>query len=154
MATRRWASTGSDGKKPLTHWGWVMHICFSRLDHHWFRQWLVTWSAPSHYLNQCWNIVNWALRNKLQGNFNRNSYIFTQENAFQDVVWKMAAILSQPQCVNWTNVKYNQWGLKCKQSVYHFVQISICLNSKLQTYTHSKCINFQWDSPCSQATMS
>ena len=27
--------------------------------------------ATSHYLNQCWNIVDW---NKLQWNFNRNSY--------------------------------------------------------------------------------
>ena len=26
-------------------------------NHHWFRQWLVAWSAPSHYLNQCWTIV-------------------------------------------------------------------------------------------------
>ena len=24
--------------------------------------------APSHYLNQCWNIVNWTLGNKLQWN--------------------------------------------------------------------------------------
>ena len=24
---------------------------------------------PSHYLNQCWNIVNWALGNKLQWHF-------------------------------------------------------------------------------------
>ena len=30
--------------------------------------WLVAWSVPSHYLNQCWNIVNWTLRNKLQWN--------------------------------------------------------------------------------------
>ena len=28
----------------------------------WFRWWLVAWSAPSHYLNQCWNIVNSNLR--------------------------------------------------------------------------------------------
>ena len=61
--------------------------------------------------------------NKLQWNFNRNSYIFTQENsavlkkavklnhslthsltqenAFENVVWRTAAILSQPQCVKW-----------------------------------------------------
>ena len=26
--------------------------------------------------------------------------IFIQENAFENVVWKMAAILSRPQCVN------------------------------------------------------
>ena len=22
-------------------------------NHYWFRQWLVTWPVPSHYLNQC-----------------------------------------------------------------------------------------------------
>ena len=37
----------------------------------------------SHYLNQCWNIVNWTLRNKFQGNFNRQSKIFIQENALK-----------------------------------------------------------------------
>ena len=25
--------------------------------------------VPSHYLNQCWNIVNWILANKIQWNF-------------------------------------------------------------------------------------
>ena len=39
-------------------------------------------SPPSHYLNQCWNIVNWTFRNKLQWHFNRNSNIFIQEIAF------------------------------------------------------------------------
>ena len=43
----------------LTHGGRVTHICVSKL----------TWSAPNHYLNQCWNIINWNLRNKLQWNF-------------------------------------------------------------------------------------
>ena len=55
---------------------------------------------PSHYQNQCWNIVNWTLRNKLQWKFYWNSYIFIQENALENVAWKMAAILSRPQCVN------------------------------------------------------
>ena len=41
-----------------------MHICVTNLGHHWFRWWLVTWSVPSHYLNQCCIIVNWTLRNK------------------------------------------------------------------------------------------
>ena len=70
------------------------------INHHWFRQWLVTWPATCCYLNQCWNIVEWTLRSKCQWNHNLNSYIFIQENAFENVVWKMAAILSQPQCVN------------------------------------------------------
>ena len=71
----------------LSHWGRVTHICVVELGHHWFRQWLVACSALSHYLNQCWNIVNWTFRNKLQWNFNH-------------VVCKMASILSRPQWVN------------------------------------------------------
>ena len=63
------------------------------------RKWHVVCSVASHYLNQCWIIVNWALRNKLQWNLNRNSYIFIQENAFENVVCEMASILSRPQCV-------------------------------------------------------
>ena len=67
--------------------------------HHWFRLWLVAWLASSHYLNHCWNIVNWTLRNKLQWNFYQNSYIFIEENAFKNVC-KMASISSLPECVN------------------------------------------------------
>ena len=39
------------------------------------------------------------LEYKLQWNFKGDLYIFIQENAFENVVWKMSAILSQPQCV-------------------------------------------------------
>ena len=58
---------------------------------------VMAWTAPSHYLNQCWNIVNWTLGNKLQWNFNRNSNIFIQQNAFENVVCKMVSILSWPR---------------------------------------------------------
>ena len=85
---------------PLTHWGRVTHICVVDLGHHWFRQCYVACSAPSHYLNQCWNIVNWTFRNKLQWNFNLNSSIFIQEIAFENVACKMASILSRPQWVD------------------------------------------------------
>ena len=71
-----------------------------QINHHWFRQWLVAWPAPSHYLNHCWNIVNWTLGNKLQWNFNRNLNIFIQEMRLKNVVCKMASILLCPQCVN------------------------------------------------------
>ena len=37
-------------------------------------------------------IVIWILENKLQWNFNRNSNIFIQENAFENVVCEMASI--------------------------------------------------------------
>ena len=78
----------------------VLHICIAELGQPWFRLWFGACSAPSHYLNQCWLIVNWTLRNKLQWNLNQITKLFIHENAFENVVWKMAAILSGPQCVN------------------------------------------------------
>ena len=33
-----------------THLPLVPHICVSELGQHWFRSWLVAYSAPSHYL--------------------------------------------------------------------------------------------------------
>ena len=77
----------------LTHCGWVTHLCVSKLTI------IGSDQATSHYLNQWWNIVNWNLTNKPQWNLNRNSYIFIQENAFENVICEMTAILSQPQCV-------------------------------------------------------
>ena len=63
-------------------------------------RWAYTPNDPwSHNLNQCWNIVCWTHSNKFQWNFNWDSYIFIQENPYQNAIWKMAAILSQLQCV-------------------------------------------------------
>ena len=45
------------------------------------------------------NVVYWTPRNKLQWNLNWNSYNIIQEDPFENVIWKMAAILSRPQCV-------------------------------------------------------
>ena len=67
----------------LTHWGWVTHICVDKL------------TKPSHYLNQCWAIINWTLRDKLQWNFNQNTKHFIHKNASENIVFEMAAILSR-----------------------------------------------------------
>ena len=78
----------------LTDFGRIRHICISNQTT--FQQ-LVPGSAPSHYLNQCWDIVNWT-------NFSEISikiHIFSF-NAFKNIVRKMAAILSQPQYVNFS----------------------------------------------------
>ena len=45
-------------------------------------------------------MLNWTLRKKLLWNFNQNSNILIQEKAFESVVCKMAAILSQPPWIN------------------------------------------------------
>ena len=69
-------------------------------NHHWFRQWLVAYSSPSHYLNQCRVIVNWTPRNKLQWYFHRYSNFFIQENTFENIFCEMAASLFRPKRVN------------------------------------------------------
>ena len=70
------------------------HICVSELGENWFWEWLVALSAPSHYLNQCWLIINCTLRNKLHWNFNQNTKFSIHENASKYIVCKVAAILS------------------------------------------------------------
>ena len=60
--------------------------------------------TPGHYLNQCWVIVNHTKRNKLQWNFKQNFYIFIQENAFEDVVCEMVAILARDELILHQNV--------------------------------------------------
>ena len=60
------------------------YICIVELD------------RPNHYLNQCWLIINWTLRNKVgNGNSNQNTKTFVHENAFESVVCEMASILSR-----------------------------------------------------------
>ena len=62
-------------------------------------------------------MVNWTSRNKLWWNFNRNSFIFSQENPFENIVWKIASSLSRPQCVNESNGPVFAWcGAKTSPS--------------------------------------
>ena len=49
----------------LTHQGCGTHKYPCKLGHHWFRSWLVTCSAPSHYLNQC--LISYTPRNEVRG---------------------------------------------------------------------------------------
>ena len=84
----------------------MTHICVSELSHHWFRYWLVAYAAPSHYLNQGWLTVN-----ILKWNSTENTQIFTQENAFENAVCNMAAILSrscQMRISSWRTIVHFQ----------------------------------------------
>ena len=117
----------------LTHWGWATHICISKLIVMGSDNGL---SAPSHYLNHCWNIVNWNLRNNLQWKIKRNSYILIEGNVFQNVVWKMVAILSQPQCVNWV-----YWGMPCVILPFINIQQAIKLSEQAFLWVHVE----NWD---------
>ena len=55
---------------------------------------IFAWSAPSHYLNQCWNIVNSNLRNKLQGNLGG-----IQTFSFKEIHVKMSSAKLRQFCL-------------------------------------------------------
>ena len=84
----------------LTHLGRVTHAYVSKLNMTGSDNGLSPDRHKRRYPDQCWNIVNWALRNKFQWNLNPNAYIFIHEYAFENVVREMTAILSWPQYVN------------------------------------------------------
>ena len=47
---------------------------YASVNYHYFRKWLVAWSAPSHFLNQWWNTFYWTLRNKRQWNLKKIAF--------------------------------------------------------------------------------
>ena len=91
---------------PLTHWGRVTHICLSKLtiidsDNGLSpsRRQAIVWTSDGILLIY----PHW--------NANQNSYILIQENAIENIVRKMAAILSRPQCVKHLElVGVNDWN--------------------------------------------
>ena len=84
----------------VTHWGRVTNICVSELtiigsDNGLWpgRRQAIIWTNAGILL------IRTNFRNKLQWNSRWNTCIFIQENARENVVWKMASILSRLQCV-------------------------------------------------------
>ena len=93
----------------LCHWGRLMHLCVSKLTIIGSDNGL----SPGRRQAIIWTNAGILLIG-LQCNVNKKWYILIQENVFQNVVKKLAAILSQPQCVKiqilcW----FNQTGSKC-----------------------------------------
>ena len=87
-------------KSLFIHWGRATHMCViigSDIGLSPDRRQAIIWSNAG--------ILLIRTRSKLQWNIKRNSYIFIQENSFENVVCEMAAILSRPQCVK--NMNFN-----------------------------------------------
>ena len=72
-----------------------------------------------YYMNQCWLIINWTLRNKHQWNWNPDENIFCQQNSFKNIC-EMAAILYRPFCVVLTLRDFYNGGL-VQNSVGHLI---------------------------------
>ena len=98
----------------LTHWGRETHICVSKLT-------IIASDnglSPGRRQAIIWTNVGILLIGPLGTNFNeinRNSYIFIQANALENVVCEMASILSRLQCVKsrmrllWQKLTDDEW---------------------------------------------
>ena len=94
-------------------------------------------------------MINSNIRNTFQWNLERNSYIFIQENAFENFVCELATILSRPQCVNhciasWGFRKFKKnyvakmYGFSPQTRLlwlYMFAVWTMAINSKKKTTT-------------------
>ena len=61
--------------------------------------------------NQCWpnsHFIGKRLENKHQWNLNHNTKLFIHENAFENIICEIAAILSRERWVNYKATKHNK----------------------------------------------
>ena len=111
----------------LTHWGRVTHICVNKLA--------IVGSdnglAPTRRQAIIWTNVGILLIEPLGTNFSEILIeiitFFSQENAFENVVRKLAAILSRPQCVNTLST-----------ALYQLVRHSLKHNALIKFVKHKK----------------
>ena len=85
----------------LIHCGLVMPHGIRDLYQHWYKECFVaSWHQAIALKNTStyWQ-QNLPAKHKLQWNFNRNCNIFIHKNVFENVVFKIMAILFIPQCV-------------------------------------------------------
>ena len=79
--------------------------------------------GASHYLNQCWVIINWTLiRNKLKWNFNQITKILIHKNASENIICEMAAILSQGSWVNTLRPRQN--GRRFPDDIFKYILLN------------------------------
>ena len=114
----------------LTHFTLVPYICDNEMGRHWFRQWLAACSASGHYLNQYWLIVKSTLKKKLQWHLNQNTKLFLHENAFENVVREMAAILSRKRGVNKVPVANGPEGKETQTHTLYLNTLYLALCTK------------------------
>ena len=115
--------------KILIHWGRVTHICVGNLT-------IIgsdNGSWPDHRQVIIWISAGILLIGSFGTNFSEIYNIFIQENAFESVVCRMAAIMYRPQCVKVSSV-FQGWFSTQKPNMakYHITLIQIGMNLSLQ----------------------
>ena len=101
--------------------------------------------VPSHYLNQCWNIINWTLVNKIQWNFPQNATISWKKMAaispeifLTKFYLKMTSAKCQPFCINLSASKIDELMQERHNSIANALQLCLsCTNSSICQYLSS-----------------
>ena len=107
------------------------------LGHHCFREWLVAYSTPRHYLNQCWSIVNRTVGYTFKSKYD---YMYTRKETWN-------CLQSCAYCLI-LNVHFWSWALIPKK----VAQCHDCRNTSHDTdYVRWRCLkcfesnfNFSW----------
>ena len=115
-----------------------------KTSHHWVQRMACPLDGAKPLSEPMPEYCNLTLRNKLQWNFNRYSNIFIQENPFQNVVWKIAAILSRPQCViaissENSNLHFHHYCKRC--DVFCDITMSGIICSSLKPFATIKSLS-------------
>ena len=79
----------------LTKWGWVTHICVSKLSMGWDK----SLSPGRRRIIILTNAGILSIEQNYVKSY-KTAYILIKENAFENAVCEMAVILSTPQCAN------------------------------------------------------
>ena len=128
----------------LTHWGRVTYICVSKLT--------IIGSengfSPGRRQAIIWTNDGILLIGPLETYFSKIlieiQSFFIQENAFENVVWKMAAILSWPQCVEYMCKQFFILQILDMSRIKHDFEYDtkgrkwkLCLDYELEKDTHT-----------------
>ena len=117
-----------EGSANMMQWRLVTHVCVRVVVRASecccrSRQWLVAFSGPSHYLNQCRYF--WSHRDNLQWHLMYNTIIVVHETHLKMLsACNTAAILSRPLCGNsarrrWAGVPEVEWKPSVNFSNHH-----------------------------------
>ena len=94
--------------------------------------------VQSHYLKLCWDIVDWNLG--LSGILIGIKTFSIQENAFENVICKMADVSSQPQCVNRAIFNYLAFSISCLINSHLLLMPFFVLMPNIMSYDISNFI--------------
>ena len=97
--------------------------------------------VPSHYLNQCWVIVYWVLRNKLQWNLNQITKLFFYKNTYENVALEITQLIQSLTPTPTFGIKYfayfgtHLWNM----SSHHIKTRCLCIILIIQKWLGPTC---------------